>query len=164
MTPYATRPIVAADLPALAAMNDAAVPAVSPLGLDGFVAHVPRCDVAVVIDDDDGPVAFLLALVPGVDYASENYQWFEGHRPGSLYVDRLVVVPRAHGRGLGRLLYESVAARAVELGLPEITCEVNLEPPNPESLAFHARLGFVQIGEQDTKGGAGRVALLARTA
>ena len=60
------RRIAPADLPTLAALNDAAVPAVSPLGLAGLTAHVPRCEVAVVIDDDDGvPVAFLLGLVPG---------------------------------------------------------------------------------------------------
>lgn len=159
------RPIASVDLPALAALNDAAVPAVSPLGLAGLTAHVPRCEVAVVIDDDAGvPVAFLLALAPGADYASENFRWFEAHRPGSLYVDRIVVAPTAHGRGLGRLLYATVAGRASELGLAEITCEVNLEPPNPQSLAFHARLGFAQVGEQVTKGGAVRVALLARDA
>ena len=159
------RRIAPADLPTLAALNDAAVPAVSPLGLAGLTAHVPRCEVAVVIDDDDGvPVAFLLGLVPGAAYASENYQWFETHRPGSLYVDRIVVAPRSHGTGLGRLLYATVTTRASQLGLTEITCEVNLEPPNPESMAFHTRLGFAQVGEQATKGGAVQVALLARTA
>jgi predicted GNAT superfamily acetyltransferase len=159
------RPIRSGDLAALAALNDAAVPAVNALGLEALTAHVPRCDVAVVLDDDDGvPVAFLLALTPGADYPSENFVWFSANRPGSLYVDRIVVAPSAHGRGLGRVLYEAVAARAVELGLTEITCEVNLEPPNPQSLAFHARLGFTQIGEQVTKGGAVRVALLARAA
>jgi len=159
------RQIVPVDLPTLAALNDAAAPAVSTLGLDGLTAHVPRCDVAVAIDDDAGlPVAFLLALAPGSDYDSENYRWFSSHRPGSLYVDRIVVAPTAHRRGLGRLLYATVAGRAGELGLAEITCEVNLEPPNPDSLTFHARLGFAQIGEQVTKGGAVRVALLARMA
>ena len=157
------RPIDEADLGALATLNDSAVPAVNALGLDGLAAHVPRCDVAVVIDDDDGlAVAFLLALVPGSDYASENYRWFEEFHPGSLYVDRIVVHPAAQGRGLGRLLYAAADARAATLGLAEITCEVNLEPPNPGSLAFHARLGFARIGELVTYGGTGRVAMLAR--
>jgi predicted GNAT superfamily acetyltransferase len=157
------RTIAPDDVPALAALNDAAVPAVNRLGADGLAAHVPRCTVAVTVPDDDGaPLAFLLALAPGTDYDSENYRWFSLHRPGSLYVDRIVVAPHAHGRGLGRLLYAAVEDRARELGLTEITCEVNLEPPNPGSLAFHGRLGFVQVGEQVTKGGSVRVALLAR--
>lgn len=157
------RPISSTDLPALAALNDAAVPAVSLLGLAGLTTLLPKCDLAVVIDDDAGvPVAFLLGLAAGADYASENYRWFETNRPGSLYVDRIAVAPRAHGRGLGRRLYEAVTARAEVLGLTEITCEVNLDPPNPESMEFHARLGFTQVGEQVTKGGTVRVALLAR--
>ncbi|GAA2728739.1 GNAT family N-acetyltransferase [Cellulomonas aerilata] len=158
------RPIAPADVPALAHLNDAAVPAVNELGAAGLAAHVPGCDVALVVPDDDGaPLAFVLAVAPGAGYASENYRWFSEHRPGSLYVDRIVVAPHAHGRGLGRTLYAAVAGRAHELGLGEITCEVNLEPPNSQSLAFHARLGFRQVGEQVTKGGAVRVALLART-
>jgi predicted GNAT superfamily acetyltransferase len=157
------RPITADDVPALAELNDAAVPAVNELGADGLSEHVPGCDVALVVPDDDGaPLAFVLGVAPGADYASENYRWFAEHRPGSLYVDRIVVAPHAHGRGLGRTLYVAVAQRARELGLGEITCEVNLEPPNPQSLAFHARLGFERVGELVTKGGSVRVALLAR--
>lgn len=151
------------DLPVLAALNDAAVPAVNALGLDGLAAHVARCDTALVAaDGTDAPLAFLLALAPGAPYPSENYGWFSLHRPGSLYVDRVVVAPHAHGRGLGRSLYGAVLERAAALGLAEVTCEVNLEPPNPESLAFHRRLGFRRVGEQSTSGGSVRVALLAR--
>ncbi len=157
------RPLTPGDVPALARLNDAAVPAVNRLGQDGLAAHAPRCTVALTVTDDAGqPVAFLLALGPGADYASENYRWFSAHRPGSLYVDRIVVAPHAHGRGLGRVLHDAVLRRARELGLDEVTCEVNLDPPNPGSLAFHTRLGFRQVGEQVTTGGSVRVALLAR--
>jgi uncharacterized protein len=158
----ALRAVLAADVPVLAALNDAAVPAVNPLGVDGLAAHVPACELALVAAGDDGPLGFLLALAPGADYASENYRWFTAHVPGSLYVDRVVVDPGAHGRGIGRLLYSAVDERARLLGLTTVTCEVNLDPPNPGSLAFHTRLGFTQVGEQVTKGGAVRVALLAR--
>lgn len=164
-TPMRVRELADTDLPALAALNDAAVPAVNALGLDGLTDHVPRCDVALVVEAaagrTAGPVAFLLALAPGRAYASENYRWFSRERPGSLYVDRVVVAPAAHARGLGRALYSSAAQRALGLGLAEVTCEVNLEPPNPASLAFHRRLGFAQVGEQVTTGGSVRVALLA---
>ena len=164
---WATRRAVAADVPDLAALNDAAVPAVNALGTSGLAAHLPACELALVVDDPAqpgaGPLGFLLALAPDAPYASENYTWFAAHRPGSLYVDRIVVAPRAHGSGIGRSLYAAAHHRARALGLDEVTCEVNLEPPNPQSLAFHRRLGFVQAGEQSTKGGAVRVALLAAT-
>ncbi|GIG23101.1 acetyltransferase [Cellulomonas chitinilytica] len=156
------RSVTVADVPALAALNDDAVPAVNALGADGLAAHVPACDLALVADGDDGPLGFLLALAPGAAYASENYRWFSEHVPGSLYVDRVVVAPHAHGRGIGRLLYAAVDERARELGLATVTCEVNLDPPNPGSLAFHTRLGFGPVGEQVTKGGSVRVALLAK--
>ena len=156
------RPATAGDVGPLAALNDAAAPAVNALGADGLAAHLPACDVALVAEDDGAVVGFVLALAPGSDYASENYAWFSARRPGSLYVDRVVVAPAASGRGVGRTLYDAVVARAAELGLRTVTCEVNLDPPNPESLAFHARMGFERVGEQVTKGGTVRVALLER--
>ena len=42
-----------------------------------------------------------------------------------------------------------------------ITCEVNTRPANPDSMAFHERLGFREVGRQQTEGGAKEVALLA---
>jgi predicted GNAT superfamily acetyltransferase len=33
-------------------------------------------------------------------------------------------------------------------GLVRIGCEVNIQPPNPASLAFHTRIGFRDIGRQ----------------
>jgi uncharacterized protein len=155
------RPLTDADLPAAAALNDAAVPAVNALGLDGLTTLVPRCSVAVVADDGAGPVGLLLAMEPGVEYSSENYRWFSTHRPGSLYVDRIVVAPAAQGRGLGRALYRTAAAHALAHDHREITCEVNIDPPNPGSMAFHEGLGFTRVGEQSTTGGTVRVALLA---
>ncbi|TIN02749.1 MAG: GNAT family N-acetyltransferase, partial [Mesorhizobium sp.] len=34
-----------------------------------------------------------------------------------------------------------------------VTCEVNAEPPNPASDAFHAALGFVEVGDAVIHGG-----------
>jgi hypothetical protein len=41
-----------------------------------------------------------------------------------------------------------------------LTCEVNLRPPNEGSLRFHRRLGFREVGRQETPYGA-LVTLLA---
>jgi hypothetical protein len=35
---------------------------------------------------------------------------------------------------------------ACEAGYTRVCCEVNVEPPNPGSDAFHANLGFEEIG------------------
>ena len=34
-----------------------------------------------------------------------------------------------------------------------VTCEVNAEPPNPASDAFHAALGFAEVGDAVIHGG-----------
>jgi predicted GNAT superfamily acetyltransferase len=73
-----------------------------------------------------------------------------------------VLAQRLQGQGIGPRLYDAVEEAARAEGASEITCEVNVRPANPGSLAFHARLGFVEVGRQETKGGTTEVALLAR--
>ena len=150
------------DLEALARLNDAAVPNVNALGLEGLAAHVRRCELALTVEHGGEPAALLLALAPGSDYESENYLWFAEHQEPSLYVDRIVVSEALRSRGVGAALYEHVIAHAVGSGLGLVTCEVNLDPPNPRSLAFHERLGFREVGRQHTGGGSTHVVLLAR--
>ena len=89
--------------------------------------------------------AFLIALDRGADHDSPNFLWLRARLPGFVYVDRLVVAPGLRRRGLGRALYAEVFARAAARGLP-VACEVNAVPPNPVSDAFHAALGFAEIG------------------
>ena len=74
----------------------------------------------------------------------------------------VAVSPDSQGSGVGRRLYDAVVEHARAAGATEVTCEVNLDPPNPDSQAFHAALGFVEVGRQWTHGGTTRVQLLAR--
>jgi predicted GNAT superfamily acetyltransferase len=93
-----------------------------------------------------GVDAFLIAFDEAADYASANFRWFKARYPRFVYIDRVITAPAARGRGYARALYEDVFARAVAAGHALIACEVNLEPPNPASDAFHARLGFAEVG------------------
>lgn len=70
-------------------------------------------------------------------------------------VDRVVVSPAARGRGVGVALYRDVAQAAGRFGLHTLVAEVNLAPPNPVSLAVHARLHPAPVGEAviDAAGG-----------
>ena len=152
------------DVPAVAELNRNAVPAVNDVGEEGIAHLRDLCDVQLVATEPSGRViAFLLSMGTGQAYDSENYQYFEKEGFRHQYVDRIVVSPTAKGTGVGRALYQSVIERARERGLNEVTCEVNTEPPNPGSLAFHERLGFRQVGEQSVGEGPSRktVALLA---
>ncbi|MEX0913453.1 MAG: GNAT family N-acetyltransferase [Demequina sp.] len=152
------------DAEEVAVLNESAVPAVNSLTVDDVRVLLAKCDVAVVATNHRGEIqAFLLSLCPGADYDSENYQWFEARGVRHQYIDRIVVASSARGAGVGRALYESVFERARERGANDVTCEVNVHPPNPGSFAFHDRLGFRRLAEQDTKDGSVRVALLARS-
>lgn len=155
-------PIGDDHLDVVAALNDAEVPRVSPLGVDGLVALLPLCDLAVVaVDDVDAVAGFVLALGPGAPYGSVNYGWFAARSDDFLYVDRIVVAPGHRRRGVAGVLYDAVEARARVTGASQVTCEVNVRPPNPASAVFHARRGFVEVGQQDTTGGTLTVSLLA---
>ncbi len=148
------------DLEALVVINDGAYPAVPITTAEEFARLLTYGALVLVVDDGE-PAGFLLTMNPGLEYASENYRWFSARSNDFLYIDRIVLAPRLQGLGLGRRLYEAAFDEARERGASELVAEVNLEPPNPGSLAFHARMGFVRVGEQPTKDGAVVVALLA---
>ncbi len=102
-----------------------------------------------------------MSLQPGQPYQSPNYRWFSEHYPKFVYVDRIAVSPAFKGKGIGRALYLNVENLARRVA-PVVTCEVNLIPANPDSLAFHKKLGFTEVGQQNTESGKKRVSLLAK--
>jgi len=152
------------DLDRLVAVNDAAYPAV-PLTPAAELAELIAMSSVVVVVDDGSAAGFVLGMPPGLSYQSENYLFFSSRArergTSFVYVDRIVLAAHLRGRGLGPQLYAAVFAEARRVGADEVLCEVNIEPPNPGSLAFHTRLGFVEVGRQSTKGGANLVSLLA---
>jgi len=155
------RTVLSGDLSRIIELNDAAAPAVPVTARAELERLLGLSSLALVAVGDDGVVhGFVVALDPGSAYDSENYRFFENRGTPHLYVDRIVVDATARGSGVGRRLYDAVFERARSTGRREVTCEVNLDPANPESLAFHERLGFTKVAEQSTKGGAIRVALL----
>lgn len=102
---------------------------------------------------DQQPAGAIMLMLPGQDYASANYRWF-CDRPGSfLYIDRVMVDAAHRGVGVGRALYEDAVDIAVACKAPSITCEINTQPPNPGSFAFHEKLGYRGLLERDSDGG-----------
>ena len=107
--------------------------------------------------------AFMLAFDQDARYDSPNFIWFRARYPRFVYVDRIVVAPTARGRGCARRLYDDLSEHAVRAGHDRIVCEVNKTPPNPASDAFHAALGFVEVGTASVHGGSRTVRYLSRT-
>jgi uncharacterized protein len=90
--------------------------------------------------------ALLIALDQDASHDGINFRWFKSRYTALVYVDRIVVHPRAQGQGLARQLYADMFASASQQGHRHIGCEVNVDPPNPASDAFHAALGFHEVG------------------
>jgi predicted GNAT superfamily acetyltransferase len=144
---------------ALVDLNNAHAVELSWLEPDGLGRLVAEAFAAMRIGDGE---ALLLAFDQDADYDSPNFLWFRSRFERFVYVDRIVVAARARGRGHARRLYRHLFDRAARAGHDRIVCEVNSDPPNPESDAFHAALGFVVVGTAAIHGGAKTVRYLAR--
>lgn len=145
---------------ALLALNNHHQVELSPLTLDGLRRLVAEAFAAARAGEAD---ALLIAFDQDADYDGANFIWFRDRYPRFVYVDRIVVLSGARGRGLARRLYERLFDQAREAGHDRIACEVNLRPPNPGSDAFHAALGFADVGIGAVSGSDKTVRYLMRT-
>lgn len=144
------------------ALNESEVPHVGKIGIDQmawFAAHAHYFRVAL---SGERLAAFLVGLRPGSSYASPNYRWFCDRYDDFAYVDRVAVAAEFRRHGLASRLYDDFAA-AMPSTVRVMTCEVNIRPPNEESMRFHDRLGFERVGTQETENGSKEVALLAKS-
>ncbi|MEM6678175.1 MAG: GNAT family N-acetyltransferase [Pseudomonadota bacterium] len=135
----------AARQASLRALNNLHARETSHLEPEAWHALVSGAFLALAPSDD---LALLIAYAPGAGYQSENYRWFSERYDRFAYVDRIIVSEAARSRGLARALYGALAEAALEADHRTLCCEVNRDPPNPGSDAFHDRLGFREVGSQ----------------
>ncbi len=159
VTPLTVGDLDGPDGPALLALNNDHAVELSWLEPDRFAHLVAEAFVARRVGVAD---ALLLTFDQAADYDSVNFVWFRERYPTFVYVDRVVVADSARGRGLARRLYDDLFAAARAAGHARIVCEVNSDPPNPASDAFHAALGFVTVGTAEIHGGKKTVTYLQR--
>lgn len=136
------------DLAVCTAMNNEAIPAVSEADLPKMQALVAESLVSLVAEHEGEIVGFCINFGPHADYGSVNYLWFCERYDDFAYLDRIVVKPDARSMGIGAALYAAVEQHIA--GTPWLLCEVNLRPRNDGSLRFHNRLGFAEVGQQET--------------
>jgi len=134
------------DLTALHAINEQGVPGVSRETPENLAKWLSLFECLVAVDDTDRPLGFLNLVLPGTAaYTSANLRWFEARGGNLIYVDRIAIDAACRGERLGEALYGAAFARYGPR-FSSIGCEVNRLPPNPGSLRFHKRLGFVEVG------------------
>lgn len=136
------------DFPSVLALNAESVRFLSPLSSERLTHLHEHAAIHEVVENEGAVIAFLLAFREGAPYDSVNYQWFAGRYARFLYIDRVVVSQRVQAKGAGTALYQYAFAHAAAEKVPMVTCEFDLDPPNPISERFHAKFGFREVGRQ----------------
>ncbi len=149
-----------ADLAAVHAINEAAVPHVNSISLGRFQDFTRSAAYFRIASLGNHVAGYLVAFAPGAPYDSVNCLWFRERYGNFIYIDRIAVAARARRNGVASGLYRDL----IDFARPRtglLTCEVNSRPPNADSAAFHERFGFREVGTQETEGGSKSVSLMA---
>jgi predicted GNAT superfamily acetyltransferase len=149
------------DLKRILELNEESVHYLSPLTMQKLQLLSSQSEMLNVIEVDGIVEAFVLTVREGQPYDSVNYLWFSEHYDQFLYIDRVVVSVKMQGKALGQMLYQSVFEHANLIGVPYITAEIDINPPNLGSLKFHEKFGFKEVGKQSVADGKKIVSLQA---
>lgn len=101
-----------------------------------------------------GLVGYILAFRSEAPYDGEEFLTFVKSRSRPfIYIDQIAVDRSMRRMGRASILYKAMEAQVRSKSITDLCCEVNLNPPNLVSLAFHRDTGFTQTSVLDTKDG-----------
>lgn len=138
------RPLRPDDAAAVLAINHEVVHHLAPLDAAGYAWFLEHGAASWAAEVDGELAGFVLLLDPGLDYDSANYRWFSERYDAFVYLDRVAIGAGHRRRGVGSALYDAVEEHARQTGRP-VLLEVNLDPPNEPSLAFHDGRGYRRV-------------------
>lgn len=142
MSPSLLRPITATDHAEVLALNERNVEVLAPLDEPRLVAMRGVAHTAAVLEVDGAFAGFVLTFTAGSAYDGENFGWFTERFEDFCYLDRVVLHEDFRRRGLGTRVYDELESTC---GRSLFALEVNLDPPNDASLAFHRARGFIEV-------------------
>ena len=148
------------DISVIQKLNEAEVPHVGSIRRKDFLRFLEISSHFVVIEIGEEIAGFMIFLREGVEYQSPNYGFFVNHYTKFEYVDRIVIKKEFQGQGLGKKLYNYLFKLNET---PLVCCEVNIKPENPNSMAFHKKMGFKEKGKLITHNGNKVVSMLVRS-
>ena len=127
-------------------INEQGLPGTGKVSEQEILDLLNYSSLSIGLFDSNSLLGFVICLPPKTAYGSLNYLWFNERYDDFLYVDRIAVATANRNQKIGSKLYQAVTDTASKLGVP-IAAEVNLRPPNPDSVRFHQRHGFTEIGQ-----------------
>ena len=143
------RPITPADLDEIVTLNERHVELTAPMDRARLLELAAVADHADVIDVDGSFAGFVITFASGSAYDGAHFAWFAERYADYCYLDRIVVHEDFQRRGLGTFVYDELEGSC---GRPVFALEVNLDPPNEPSLAFHHARGFTEVGRSHVSG------------
>ena len=151
------RSVKESDLDQIKQMNEEVVPHVNSVSISEFKVFMRIASFFLVIEQAGNVAGFIIVIGPGQVYESLNYQYFGNKYSSFNYIDRIVIDKDYRGRGFGKAFYDFLKKHSTQTRL---CCEVNIKPPNPDSVNFHQAMGFKEVDQQETEGGKKRVSLM----
>lgn len=133
------------EIPEILRLNNNEVPHVNALDESTLIELIDRATFTRVMVDEYAIAGFVIGFEKGASYEGYNYNWFSQRLTDFLYIDRIVVNPQYRGKKLGNKLYQAAQEHCIARQLDNLCCEVNDEPPNPASHAFHLKFGFKKM-------------------
>ena len=106
---YSIKSVTDSDLDFVLSLNQKSLSAVSHSNLEKMKHFLNISSYFKIMHINDIPVGFIIGLLPGKDYTSENYVWINERYNSFVYVDRIIIEKTYRNSGLGFYVYDHLA-------------------------------------------------------